>query len=335
MKIQASVTRKVSASILFATVAVSSYSAYSASNEFTINNGNPNGVWNYGHSTTLGGAFSANLYAVPLFAGVVDMWSADISATLTPHVSRNVFNSSIGSGTVILSPLQLVMHPGPNNEFSVLRFNAPCCGDYQFDAAFVGVDWIGTTTDVHVLKNGVLLWSGGVNGYQATAETSGFVRLECGDTLDVAVGAGSNNNYFFDTTGVEFDINQTSADPGDFDGFFAPLGGADATGGSFAAPLRSVHLGSNLPVKFTAYCCEEPLRTGAHTLTLTKYHTAGTFDSPINATSTDGVAIGNQFRLTGNQWHYNLSTSGLSSGIWKLTATLSGGIEHVVWIRIQ
>lgn len=136
---------------------------YNASRDFSITNGNPNGVWGYGHSTTLGGAYLPNVYAVPLVANVVDFWSADINGSLTPHVSKNVINAIVPIGTVVLQPLQLLMHPGPNNEYSVLRFNAPCCGQYDFTAGFVGVDWIGTTTDVHILKNGVVIWSGSIN----------------------------------------------------------------------------------------------------------------------------------------------------------------------------
>ncbi|WP_395090404.1 PxKF domain-containing protein [Armatimonas sp.] len=308
---------------------------YNASRDFSITNGNPNGVWGYGHSTTLGGAYLPNVYAVPLVANVVDFWSADINGSLTPHVSKNVINAIVPIGTVVLQPLQLLMHPGPNNEYSVLRFNAPCCGQYDFTAGFVGVDWIGTTTDVHILKNGVVIWSGSINGFRNTTSTAGTVQLDCGDTLDIAVGSGSNRSYYFDTTGVEFVVTPGPGTQLGFEGFLSPIGGADATGGSFASPLLSRKLGSNIPVKFRAFCCENDILTGIHTLQAIKYTSATTSNPPINATSTDAATTSNQFRLTGSQWHFNLDTGFLSKGTWKLIATLSDGSTHTVWIKLN
>lgn len=121
-----------------------------------------------------------------------------------------------------------------------------------------------------------------------------------------------------------------------FIGFLPPIGGADATGGSFADPLRAFKLGSTIPVKFTASQCSYPLLTGIHTLAAGKYGSDVDFDAPIDATPTDAATTGNQFRLTDGQWHFNLSTrSGFSQGTWKLIATLSDGSAHYVWITIK
>jgi len=61
-------------------------------------------------------------------------------------------------------------------------------------------------------------------------------------------------------------------------------------------------------------------------------------DPAIDATPTDAATTGNQFLLTdaaSGEWHYNLNTKPLSVGTWKLTATLSDGTVHEVWITIK
>jgi hypothetical protein len=121
-----------------------------------------------------------------------------------------------------------------------------------------------------------------------------------------------------------------------FVGFLPPIGGADATGGSFANPLRAFKLGSTIPVKFTAAQCGNPLLTGIHTLRAVKYSSAVDSDPPIDATPTDVATSGNEFRLTDGGWHFNLSTrTGFSQGTWKLIATLSDDSTHYVWITIK
>jgi len=126
------------------------------------------------------------------------------------------------------------------------------------------------------------------------------------------------------------------ADSIGFQGFLPPIGGADATGGSFGDPLRAFKLGSTIPVKLSASQCGNPLLTGIHTLRAVKYGNAVDSDPPIDATPTDAATTGNQFRLTDGGWHFNLSTRiGFSTGTWKLIATLSDGSPHYVWITIK
>ena len=122
-----------------------------------------------------------------------------------------------------------------------------------------------------------------------------------------------------------------------FAGFLPPIGGADATGGSFADPVRSFKLKSTIPVKFTASCGGAPVLTGIHTLQAIKWSSQTDSESPIDATPTDAATTGNQFRLTGSQWHFNLDTkgTGMSVGIWQLIATLSDGSQHSVWIQVK
>jgi hypothetical protein len=123
---------------------------------------------------------------------------------------------------------------------------------------------------------------------------------------------------------------------GIFTGFLPPIGGADATGGNCDAPVREFKLGSTIPVKFGLGGCKGgPLPPGDHTLWLSKCG-SGTLDP---AKSTDGATIGNFFRKTGNQWHFNLSTKGLSEGTWELIAILYDGSAnsstHRVFVELS
>jgi hypothetical protein len=122
-----------------------------------------------------------------------------------------------------------------------------------------------------------------------------------------------------------------------FDGFLAPIGGADATGGNYANPVRTFKLGSTIPVKFTASCGGTAVKTGVHTLQVIKYNNETTAAEPIDATPTDAATTGNQFKLAGDDWHFNLDTkaTGMSTGTWQLKATLSDGSTHVVWVGLK
>ena len=126
--------------------------------------------------------------------------------------------------------------------------------------------------------------------------------------------------------------------PLEFTGFLAPIGGADeATGGSFANPLRTFKAGSTIPVKFTVSRDGAALLTGVHTLQAVRYSRATTPGTAIDATPQGKATTGNQFELKGSEWHFNLDTkaTGLATGVWQLVATLSDGTQHRVWIQIK
>jgi hypothetical protein len=125
-----------------------------------------------------------------------------------------------------------------------------------------------------------------------------------------------------------------------FNGFLPPVGGSveNGNGGSFASPVRSFKLNSTIPVKFNAMCFGAPLTSGIHTLQAFKYSNATTSIYAIDATPTDAATTGNQFRLTGTEWHFNLSTKGFGingQGIWLFKATLFDGSSYSVWVEIK
>jgi hypothetical protein len=123
-----------------------------------------------------------------------------------------------------------------------------------------------------------------------------------------------------------------------FAGFLSPLGGADATGGTVADPLRAFKLGSTIPVKMIVTSAGVPVTGGAPTLQLAKLTSATTSDAAIDATPTDAATAGNQFRLTyatTGEWHFNIDTSRLSKGTWQINATLADGSVHVAIIELK
>jgi outer membrane protein assembly factor BamB len=125
--------------------------------------------------------------------------------------------------------------------------------------------------------------------------------------------------------------------PIQFEGFLPPIGGADATGGTFSEPVRTFKMKTTIPVKFKALQRGSSVLTGVHTLLAVKYSNATTSEAPIDATPQDGATTGNQFRLAEDTWHFNLDTqaTGMSTGIWLLTATLSDCSQHSAWIQLK
>jgi len=169
---------------------------YDAAADFSIAS-NPNGVWSYGSSLTLGGTLS--LYAHHDNVSGIDLWRDQTD----PNVSHNGTNNAITINSATWQPGELAFHPGPNGQFSVIRFTAPTVGSYSLDAAFSGIDFIGpTTTDVHVLHNGTSIFDGTVLAYGPGPTFSSTISLSTGDTIDFAVGFGPDGNYGFDSTGI-------------------------------------------------------------------------------------------------------------------------------------
>src|SRR5512145_2345805 len=86
---------------------------------------NPNGQWSYGWTQTLGGTF--NLMTGQTTFCTTPAWNAPaVSNYLVVQHNVLPIPKSCGSGTY--QPLGLVIHPGPSNERSVVRWTAPASG---------------------------------------------------------------------------------------------------------------------------------------------------------------------------------------------------------------
>jgi len=177
---------------------------FDAAKDFSATD-NPIGPWTYGYSTNLSGTFVkyTNLRTV----NGLNYWNSRSEGEMCPCVSHNgTHGTTILFGTVKLHPEQMAFHPGPNGEYSIVRWTAPAGGSYDVSATFSGADFHGpTSTDVHVLINGREIFSGNVNGYGSISEMCYLqtVALKAGNTIDFAVGYGNNSNYFCDTTALK------------------------------------------------------------------------------------------------------------------------------------
>jgi hypothetical protein len=177
--------------------------AYDASADFSTSI-NPNGVWSYGWSTTLGSAFNldtSNTTAAYGLSGLAG-WFSNQSAEGVPSILRNTTANPLAIGTFTqYQPGQLALNMN-GSEYSVLRWTAPSSGQFNIAATFSAVSTIGATSDVHIQTNGISIFDSAVNGFPAPTSFAGTVSLVSGDHIDFAVGFGSNGNDHEDTTAL-------------------------------------------------------------------------------------------------------------------------------------
>lgn len=177
-----------------------------AAADFSLSS-NPNGLWSYGYSLTLGSPLIPHVDVGNI--GGLDYWRTNLGSGV-PGVGFNPtpFQIVIGA-TAVLDPGTITLHPGPGNEYSLMRYSSPSAGQLQIEGSFFGQDNAGTSTDVHILQNGVSVFDSVVNGFGPTSATpfNLTLTLNANDILDFAVGAGPGGNYFFDSTGLSAAVN--------------------------------------------------------------------------------------------------------------------------------
>src|SRR5262245_42392511 len=180
---------------------------YDAAADFSAAD-NPTGAWSYGWSSTLGSAF--NLFQLPL-RGVdgFDLWTTNLDSPWANVIHNGTDMPLYGKeGTALYQPGQLGAHPSNRGEYALVRWTAPASGDISIASTFSGTDFVGpTTTDVHVLHNGISLFDAVVNGFGPGSGRpfTGTSRVIAGDTIDFAVGYGPNAEYYYDNTGIAAD----------------------------------------------------------------------------------------------------------------------------------
>jgi hypothetical protein len=123
-----------------------------------------------------------------------------------PWVAKNTTARTVRELSITWPAGRLALHPGPANQFSVVRWTAPAASQVQLSAAFTGFA-SRATTDVHVLHRGHALFDGAINlrGSSNEARFDKSLAVAQGDTLDFVVGTG-NGNYGGDTTGLAVTI---------------------------------------------------------------------------------------------------------------------------------
>ena len=174
---------------------------------------NPASGWSYGSTTSVSGPFSL-LTDKTTFASFVKAWTP--AGTTWPTIALNTSNATVAFGAgdaIVLAAGQGLLHPGPTGAFADVRYTASSDFSGVFNVSFSGIDQVGTTTDVHVLLNGVSLASGLVGAYGQVVSFSSPVTLGAGDHLDFLVGWGSNSNYIDDSTGFSASLTSASTGP--------------------------------------------------------------------------------------------------------------------------
>jgi PEP-CTERM motif-containing protein len=168
---------------------------------------NPNGVWRYGWSETLGSPLV--LSTSPRTRDGVDTWPGDLAPDGNPAEYHNGTQDLILlGGGARFEPGQFGLHPGPDGQYAVVRYTAPDSGSTLITAEFSGQDTTGTSSDVHVLFNGLSLLDAFVegNGNASIVPFDRTLSLKEGDTIDFAVGFGSNGTFFGDSTALAASI---------------------------------------------------------------------------------------------------------------------------------
>lgn len=191
--------------------------------------------------------------------GVAGIHTWPKSYPTEPWVAINATNQTIRALGITWPPGQMALHPGPKNEFSVVRWTAPTGAEVQVSARFFGIAER-ATTDVHVLVNGRSLFDAALNlqGAGNEARFARRLRVAAGDAIDAVVGSG-NGHYGADSTALSISIQasdgktydatndfSTKANPNGVwrYGQMAPGAAPDAT--TFT-PYRESGLGTTIP----------------------------------------------------------------------------------------
>ena len=176
-------------------------SAYSAAGDFS-GSSNPNGVWSYGWSTSLGGNFILDTYESTSSLNGLSAWLGKPgpggNAYASPYIAYNGTAAPIALNVnTVYQPGQLAVVPGFTNDYVVTRFTAPFAGAFSIAATFSGLSRLGDAVHVYILDNGTPIFNSSVFGSPSPTSYSGTTNLAAGDTIDfvVATATASGNNY--------------------------------------------------------------------------------------------------------------------------------------------
>lgn len=165
---------------------------------------NPNGVWSAGYTDTLGSAL--NLYNIN--NGVtngLNLWNSTVVNT----ASAPTFGRNLGGAMQFgIPPGQIMLHPGPQNQYSVLRFTAPVTTSYSLVGRFFSGD--SGDTDATILLNSntaTPVFFAVTTGTNPTFNEA--LSLTAGNTVDFVVG--SKGSFISDTTPLIVQITVVAA----------------------------------------------------------------------------------------------------------------------------
>jgi len=255
------------------------------------------GPWSYGSEA---GSPLSGFTAFTAFNATTGTWSA--STNSLPEVRKNTTGTDIppaGGVTYDLPPDALFMHPG-GGPHSVVRFTVPASGSYNLSGSFLGLDSVGTTTDVHILVNGAPVFSDEVTGYvkdpggapsTATRPFNLTQSLTQGDKVDFAVGDGTDGSISYDGTGLKGTISLGGGGTPTAAHFaFSGLPSAATAGAPFTFTVTAQDANNNT---VTGYSGTVNFTSTDHAFTPPTGHTltggAGTFTATLNTTGSQTI----------------------------------------------
>jgi hypothetical protein len=187
---------------------------YNAANDFSLAS-NPNGVWSFGWTMTLGSPFVRDVET--RVRDQIDYWVSNQPGWFNePLIAQNGTDHPITSLTFTFQPGELGFHPGGSGQYAVIRWTAPNDGTFSIATIFYGLDFaFPTTTDVHVLHDGTSLFDSTIDGFgNSSARPFGTaISVRSGDTIDFAVGYGPDRDFTGDMTGISATLTAVQGPP--------------------------------------------------------------------------------------------------------------------------
>ncbi len=181
---------------------------YDAARDFSISS-NPNGVWSYGWLASLGSPL--NLYTVTdstTFSGLSAWLETGMTMYAPPLVGHNDTQATLCYLSFCVPPAYLQLHPGVNNEVSVVRWTAPTSGTFFLEGAARGLDLYTSTSFLALLNSEQRLFSATIIDRDPPHYFHRTLTVSAGDTVDFVVNFGHNGSYFNDSTGIQFKLTQ-------------------------------------------------------------------------------------------------------------------------------
>ncbi len=154
--------------------------SWDATADFSITNGNPNGVWSYGYYPNGTTSFTLFWHAGTGYAGS-PLWN-NSNDDQPPVVWKNIGSPQWGVQTGELS-----LHPGPSNEHTVVRWTSPINGTINITGKFGAGDkeWMNYYIQKNVTEEVLFEVK---HTYNDGAFDLLNVPVTVGDTIDFIVG---------------------------------------------------------------------------------------------------------------------------------------------------
>jgi len=184
---------------------------YDARLDFSTNS-NPNGVWTYGWSDGLSGTPVLLTRAhVPIVNNnMEEMWDDPAnSAGYSPSVAHNA-GGDYDNGNVTLQADALILHPCglTGRAYAHVIWTAPKAGHYTVNGRFFAQQ-NGINVDVHVLVNGLPVFSATIVRNGVIRSFSHSVTFSAGETIAFSVGPNNVFDLHKGNTGLDARIEAT------------------------------------------------------------------------------------------------------------------------------